>query len=98
VPRKTGLTAKKKKELVLALLRGEDSAAKLGRRYGVSEQTVYRYRDAFLEAGELGLENGKRADAERDRIKQLEKEIADRDQIIGELTVVNRILKKTADG
>ena len=44
-----------KVQMVMTLLRGEESAAKLARRYGVSEQTAYRYRDRFLEGGRAGL-------------------------------------------
>ena len=97
MPRKPKLTVKKRKEAVLALLRKEDTAAKIARRCGISEQTLYRYRDAFLESGEQGLKDGRKANAERERISELEKQLAERDQIIGELTVVNRILKKTAE-
>ena len=84
------LTDSQKVELVLTLLRGEESAAKLARRFGVSEQTVYRYRDAFLEGGRAGLAS-KDTDAKK-RIKQLEKEIEQREQVIGEITIANRIL------
>ncbi len=97
MPKKTGLTAKAKKEAVLRLLRREEPAAKIARRCGISEQTLYRYRDAFLEAGQAGLNGAAPGKAERERIAQLERELAERDQVIGELTVVNRILKKTAD-
>lgn len=97
MPRKTGLTAKKKKEAVLRLLRREEPAAKIARRYHISEQTLYRYRDAFLEAGELGLQGGAPGKAEREQIAELKRQLAERDQVIGELTVVNRILKKSAD-
>ena len=80
------------------LLRREEPAAKLARRFGVSEQTLYRWRDEFLAGGEAALANGKGGADPRDReIRELKKEVEGRDQVIGELTIANRILKKTAD-
>jgi len=87
-------------EAVLALLRREEPAAKLSRRYGISEPTLYRYRDQFLEGGKASLANGKRgkADPRDQQIERLEKDLAKRDQVIGELTIANRIFKKKSDG
>lgn len=97
MPRKTGLTPAKKRDAVLRLLRREESAAKVARRYGISEQTLYRYRDAFLEGGLQGLQAGRSGNGEGARIKELERALAERDQVIGEITIANRILKKTAE-
>lgn len=94
--KKEKLSESQKFELVMILLRGEESAAKLARRFGISEQSVYRYRDRFLESGRQGLAaNGTPAEK---RIAELEREIARRDQMIGEITIANRILKKSTDG
>ncbi len=97
--KRSDMTASQRREAVLLLLRREEPAAKLARRYGVSEQTLYRWRDEFLAGGEAALANGKGGADSRDReIKQLKKEVEGRDQVIGELTIANRILKKTAQG
>ena len=88
-------------EVVLALLRREEPAAKLARRYGISEPTLYRYRDQFLEGGQSAVADGrrgKRADPRDQQIEQLERDLAKRDQVIGELTIANRIFKKKSDG
>ena len=37
-------------EAVLSLLRREESASKIARRYAISEQTLYRYRDQWVNA------------------------------------------------
>jgi transposase len=78
--------------------RREETAAAVARRYGVSEPTLYRWRDDFLAAGEAALANGTRGGANaRDRqIAELERQIEKRDQVIGELTIANRVLKKTS--
>jgi len=79
--------------------RREEAAAVLARRYGISEQTLYRWRDEFLSAGEAALLAAKGgADARNRQIEELKRELARRDQVIGELTIANRLLKKSSDG
>ena len=80
-------------QAVLSLLRKEESARAIARRYEVSEQALYHWRDTFLEEGKKGLE-GKSGD--RSDIKRLEKEIKARDELIANLSVANHVLKKTA--
>ena len=97
--KRSELGAAERREAVLVLLRREEPGAKVARRIGVSEQTLYRWRDEFLAGGEAALGNGKGGTDSRDReIRELKKEVERRDQVIGELTIANRILKKTADG
>lgn len=97
--KKSELGATERRNVVLMLLRREEPAAVLARRYGVSEQTLYRWRDDFLAAGEAALNAGKAgADPRNRQIEELQRELARRDQVIGELTIANRLLKKSADG
>ena len=88
-----------RREAVLSLVRREEPAAVIARRYGVSEPTLYRWRDEFLAAGEaavMGAKGG--ADSRNRQIEELKRELARRDQVIGELTIANRLLKKSSDG
>ena len=97
--KKSELGAAERRDVVLMLLRREESAAVLARRYGISEQTLYRWRDEFLSAGEAALLAAKGgADARNRQIEELKRELARRDQVIGELTIANRLLKKSSDG
>jgi transposase-like protein len=91
--RQSGLDGAQRREAVLAMLRREEPVAALARRYGVAEQTLYRWRDEFLAAGEAALA-GTAGKDEAQRLKELEQQLAERDQVIGELTIVNRLLKK----
>jgi len=78
--RKSDLSIGERTELVLALLRREESAAMLARRAGVSEQSLYRWRDQFLDGGKAGLSSaGSAPDAHDRKVEQLEREIAKRD-------------------
>lgn len=93
--RQSGLTPEQRVEAVLSLLRREEPAAKIARRFGISEPTLYRYRDLFLEAGKAGLAGGgSSADPARREVAELRKQLDQRDQVIGEITIANRILKK----
>jgi transposase-like protein len=95
--RRANVELKDRREAVLSLLRREEAAAVIARRIGVSEPTLYRWRDEFLAAGEAALVNGsgkKGADSRDRRIAELEAQIEKRDQVIGEYTIANRILKK----
>jgi transposase-like protein len=86
-----------RREAVLCLLRREEPAAVIARRVGVSEPTLYRWRDEFLAGGEAALAGGggrKSADPRNRKIAELERQIEKRDQVIGEYTIANRILKK----
>jgi transposase len=95
--RQSGLSVEQRREAVLALIRREEPAAQLARRFGVSEQTLYRWRDDFLSAGEAALANGKSgADGREREVRELKAQLEERDLVIGELTVANRILKKVS--
>ena len=93
--RKSGLALEQREEAVLRMLRKEEPVAALARRYQVSEQTLYRWRDEFLAGGRARLGKGDReAEAAQRRIAKLEKELARRAQVIGELSIANGLLKK----
>ena len=94
----SNLSVPERREIILSLLRREEPAKVLARRHGISENTLYRWRDDFLTGGEAALANGKKgqADPRERQIAELKKQLGERDQIIGELTIANRLLKKTA--
>jgi transposase len=95
--RQCNVDVKDRREAVMSLLRREEPASLIARRIGVSEPTLYRWRDEFMSGGEAALASGsgkKGADARDRRIAELEAQIEKRDQVIGEYTIANRILKK----
>ena len=96
--KRSELSASERREAVLSLLRKEESAAVLARRYGVSEPTLYRWRDDFLAASEAALTTGSRNGntSQERQIAELARQIEKRDQVIGELTIANRVLKKVS--
>ena len=98
--KKSEMSASERREAVLALLRKEEPLSVLARRHGISEPTRSKWRDDFLSAGEAALSYG-RNNPQGGLIqenRQLKREPAEREQVIGERTGANRILKKMQDG
>ena len=91
---KSKVPVAQKREAVLMLLRREEPAAMLARRFEVSEATLYRWRDACVKAGEGAL-CSPQGNGHARRIEELERQVAERDRVIGELTIANRMLEKT---
>src|SRR5665647_1934814 len=75
-----------KVRVVLSILAGELSVAEAARRAKVSEQSVGNWKRQFLEAGPTTRE------------AQLEAEVADLTQALGEAAVELRVWKKSAEG
>jgi transposase len=98
--KKSEMSAGQRREVVLALLRKEEPLSVLARRHGISEPTLGKWRDDFLAGGEAALSYGRNhgQDGLSQQVRQLKRELAEREQVIGELTVANRILKKTSEG
>lgn len=96
--RKSDLPLHQRMDAVLSLFRREKLAHLISRRYGISENTLYRWRDQFLEGGKSGLGNDKKkSDPKSREISAFKKEIDERDRVIGELAIANRVLKKISD-
>lgn len=92
--RPSSLTVPQRGNVVVMLLRRDQPATKLAKRFGISEQTLYRWRHDFIAAGQAALAAGKGGLDPRHRdARQLKKELAARDQLIAELTIANWILK-----
>jgi len=55
--------------VVLEMLKGQESVTSLCHRHGVAMSQAYRWRDAFLERGKLGLKD-ERNPKHRDPVKE----------------------------
>lgn len=89
-------TPEEKLRVVLAVLRGELSAADAGRRNGVAEQTIHNWKKAFLEAGRAGLAAGGRP-RRSSRELELEAENEELKAALGEAHVQLRVWQKGAE-
>jgi transposase-like protein len=97
-PKKSDLSAAERAQLVLQLLSKEEPAAQIARRAGVSEHTLYRWREEFISGGKARLAGRGVGTRQERQLERLKAELAERDQVIGEVTVANRILKKLSGG
>jgi transposase len=93
-------SAEDKIRIVLEGLRGEDSIAELCRREGIVQNLYYRWSKEFLEAGKKRLAGDTARAATSDEVKELRGEAAALKEVVAELMLENRLLKKsvTADG
>src|SRR3977135_2041835 len=93
-------SAKDKIRIVLEGLRGEDSIAELCRREGIAQNLYYRWAKNFLEAGKKRLAGDTARAATSDEVKDLRREAGALKEVVADLTLENRLLKKsvTADG
>ncbi|MGH8524538.1 MAG: transposase [Gammaproteobacteria bacterium] len=92
--KKAELSAEERAQLVLRFLSREDSAANLARHAGIAEQTLYRWRDEFIRAGKQALNGAGAEKAQAKELARLSAQVVERDRVIGELTIANRVLKK----
>ncbi len=91
-------SAEEKIRIVLEGLRGEDSIAELCRREGINQNLYYRWSKEFLEAGKKRLAGDTAREATSDEVKGLRKEAVVLKEVVAELTLENRLLKKSMIG
>ncbi len=93
-------SAEEKIRIILDGLRGEDSVAALCRREGIAESLYYSWSKEFLEAGKKRLAGDTGRQATSGEVKDLKREMRDMKELVAELSLENRLLKKSmiADG
>ena len=93
-------SAEEKIRIVLEGLRGEYSIAELCRREGIAESLYYSWSKEFLEAGKKRLAGDTARAATSGEVKDLRREVRDMKVLVADLTLKNRLLKKSmiADG
>ena len=91
-------SAEEKIRIVVAGLRGEDSIAELCRREGISQNLYYRWSKEFLEAGKKRLAGDTAREATSEEVKSLRREAVALKEVVAELTLENRLLKKSMIG
>lgn len=90
------IPAEKKQRAVLAVLAREATIVEAARREQVSEQSVGRWKAAFLEAGAAALADGTASAGGRE--KQLEAELAELRRTVREAEVEIEVWKRSAGG
>src|SRR3954447_22604619 len=89
-------SAEEKIRLVLSGLRGEGSIVELCRREGIVQNLYYRWSKEFLEAGRKRLPGDTARAATSNDVKELRREASALKEVMAELTLEKRLLKKKA--
>ena len=91
-------SSEEKIRIVLEGLRGEDSIANLCRREGLPSNLYYRWSKDFLEAGKKRLMGDTAREASSHEVSDLRKENEHLKQLVAEIALKNRVLKKSLSG
>jgi len=91
-------SAEEKVRVVLEGLRGEESIAELCRREGIASNLYYRWSKDFLEAGKKRLNGDMVREATSGEVKFLRSENRELKEVVAEMTLKNRVLKKSLTG
>ena len=91
-------SAEEKIRIVLEGLRGEDSIAGLCHREGIPTNLYYRWSKDFLEAGKKRLMGDTVREGSSDEVSGLRKENTQLKQLVAEVLLKNRVLKKSLTG
>jgi transposase len=91
-------SAEDKIRIVLEGLRGETTIAELCRREGINSNLYYRWSKEFLEAGKQRLAGNTKREADSEEVKDLKGENNQLKQLVAELALKNRVLKKSLLG
>jgi transposase len=90
--------AEEKTRIVLKGLRGELSIADLCRKEGIHPSQYYKWSKEFLESGKNRLNGNILRQASSDEVKELRSENESLKILVAELSLQNRMLKKSVQG
>lgn len=91
-------TAEEKVRIVLEGLRGEEKIAELCRREGIHQNMYYKWSKEFLEAGKQRLVGDTKREADSQEVEAMRSENEQLKAVVAELTLKNRVLKKSLLG
>ena len=90
--------SEEKIRIILEGLKGEDSIASICRREGISPSLYYKWSKAFLQAGKRRLKGDTIREANSDEVSDLRQENEQLKQLVAEVSLKNRVLKKSLNG
>jgi transposase len=91
-------SSEEKIRIVIEGLRGETSIAELCRREGIAQNLYYRWSKDFMESGKKRLDGDTMREANTSEVQSLKQENAQLKEVVAELLLHNRILKKSMSG
>jgi transposase len=91
-------SGEEKIRIILEGLKGEESIATICRREGIAPTMYYKWSKAFLEAGKRQLQGDTIREASGNEVSELRKENEQLKQLVAEVSLKNRVLKKSLSG
>ena len=91
-------SSEEKIRIILEGFRGETTIAELCRREGISQGVYYKWSKDFMEAGKRRLQGDTMREANTSEVQELKSENAELKEVVAELTLKNRTLKKKWNG
>jgi len=91
-------SAEEKIRIILEGLKGEESISEICRREGIANNLYYRWSKDFLEAGKKRLLGDTLREANTSEVDYYRKENGQLKEVVAELTLKNRVLKKSLNG
>jgi transposase len=91
-------SSEEKIRIVLEGLKGEASIAEICRREGIIPNVYYKWSKEFLEAGKKRLQGDTEREATSGEVVGLRKENDQLKALVAELSLKNRVLKKSLNG
>ncbi len=91
-------SSEEKISIVLDVLKGEDSIAEICHREGINPNLYYRWSKDFLEAGKKRLQGDTIREVNSSEVTDLRSENDQLKQLVAELSLKNRVLKKSLNG
>lgn len=91
-------SSEEKIRIVLEGLKGEESISEICRREGINPNLYYRWSKAFLEAGKKRLKGDTVREATSVEVVGLRQENEQLKQLVAELSLKHRVLKKSLNG
>jgi transposase len=91
-------SSEEKIRIVLEGFRGESTVAELCRREGIAQSLYYKWSKEFLEAGKQQLAGNTKRQADSQEVSEMRHENEQLKQLVAELALKNRVLKKSLLG
>lgn len=91
-------SSEEKIRIVLEGLKGEETIAELCRKEGLNPNIYYKWSRDFLEAGKKRLQGDTAREASSGEVVNLKKENDQLKALVAELSLKNRVLKKSLNG
>jgi transposase len=91
-------SSEEKIRIIIEGVRGETSIAELCRKEGISQANYYKWSKDFMEAGKRRLSGDTMREANTTEVQSLKGENSSLKELVAELSLENRFLKKNLNG